>query len=151
MTTNHNPTCVRIYSHITKSTFLHVEDALRIGNLRLFAGSFKRGKGITANTHHFIDTADACVVLLALARAESGFAYQEYMGSVNDGTDVVSRVLSVKAKGNHVYVELRNGPGLLTNTGKIQPHGEPEAAITIPFNTYEARRLAGEVLAYLQA
>jgi len=151
MTNQHNPIRVRIYSHITQSTFLHVEDALSIGKLRLFAGSYQRGKGITANAHHFLDTADARVVLLALAQAEPSFTYREYKGSANGGTDAISRVLSVKAKGDRVYFELKNSPGQLTNTGAIQPNGKPTAKITIPFKTYEARRLAGEALAYLQA
>ncbi len=151
MTTRHSPTRVRIYSHITQSTFLHVEDALSIGKLRLFAGIYQRGKGIVANGHHFLDTADARVVLHALARAEPGFAYREYKGSANDGTEVISRTLSVKAKGDRVYMELRNGPGRLTNTGAIQPDGKPAAEIMIPFKTHEVRRLALETLAYMQA
>ena len=151
MTSQHNPIRIRIYSHITQATFLHVEDALSIGKLRLFAGSYKRGKGIISNAHHFLDTADARVVLLALAQAEPGFAYQEFKGSVNDGTEVISRVFSVKAKGDRVYVELKNGPGRLTNSGAIQPNGKPAAEITILFKTHESRRLATEVLAYLQA
>ena len=151
MTTQNKPIRVRIYSHITQSTFLHVEDALSIGKLRLFAGSYKRGRGITSNAHHFLDTADARVILLALAQAEPGFTYREYKGSANGGTDVISRVFSVKAKGDRIYVELKNGPGKLTNTGAIQPNGRPAAEITIPFKTYEAQRLALEVLAYLHA
>jgi hypothetical protein len=59
MTTQFNPIRVRICSHITQSTFLHLEDALSIGKLRLFAGSYQRGKGITTNAHHFLDAGDA--------------------------------------------------------------------------------------------
>jgi len=66
MTTHHNQVRVRIYSHITQSTFLHVEDATSIGKLRLFAGAGRRGRGITANAHHFLDKEDARFVLLRL-------------------------------------------------------------------------------------
>ncbi|MGD8856966.1 MAG: hypothetical protein PVG33_11595, partial [Chloroflexota bacterium] len=151
MTSQYTSTRIRIYSYVTQSTFLHVEDALGIGKLRLFAGVYQRGKGITANAHHFLDTADARVVLLALAQAEPDFAYQEYKGSANGGVDAISRVFSVKTKGGRVYVELKNGLGRLTHTGAIQPNGKPAAEITIPLETYDARRMAVEVLAYLRA
>jgi len=79
----------------------------------------------------------------------SGFAYREYKGSVNGGTDTISRVFSVKSNGDRVYVELKNGPGWLTDTGAIQPNGKPAVEITVPFKTYEARRLALTISAYI--
>lgn len=44
MTNQPNSTRVRIYSHITQSRFLHVEDALSIGKLRLFGGNYRQGR-----------------------------------------------------------------------------------------------------------
>jgi hypothetical protein len=55
---------VRIYSHMTQSRFLHIEDSLKIGKLRLFAGNYRRGHGMAEKGHanHFIDLADARVI-----------------------------------------------------------------------------------------
>ena len=41
MTNQSNPTLVRIHSHITQSHFLHVEDSLGIGKVRLFAVNYR--------------------------------------------------------------------------------------------------------------
>jgi len=35
----------RIYAHLTRTKWLHIEDALDIGKLRLFAGDYQKGKG----------------------------------------------------------------------------------------------------------
>jgi hypothetical protein len=66
MTDQSTPTLtrVRIYSHITQSRFLHVEDALAIGKLRLFAGNYRKGQGMDKQgyAHAFVDIADARVI-----------------------------------------------------------------------------------------
>lgn len=71
MTDRSNPTRVRIYSHITQSRFLHVEDALGLGSgkLRLFAGRYRRSEGTEAHGFHFIDLADAQVIFGALVNS----------------------------------------------------------------------------------
>jgi hypothetical protein len=175
MNTQSNPTRVRIHSHITQSRFLHVEDALSIGKIRLFAGSYRKGHGINANGHapHFIDLADARVIFSALARGEQGFAHKEYKGTPpqtrhldklgagserrpkvvgrRNGGTAVSRVLSIAVKGENVYIELKTGPGKLTNTGAITPNGQAIAEVNVGFKLYEARRMAASVLAYIHA
>jgi hypothetical protein len=154
MTDRSNPTRVRIYSHITQSRFLHVEDALGLGSgkLRLFAGRYRRSEGTEAHGFHFIDLADARVIFGALARGEQGFSYKEYKGTPpQNGQTAVSRVLSITVKGENVYIELKTGPGKLTNTGAITPNGKPEVEVNVGFKLYEARRMAASVLAYIQA
>jgi hypothetical protein len=154
MTNQSNPTRVRIHSHITQSRFLHVEDALGIGTgkIRLFAGTYSRGQGMKAYVAHFLDLADALVVFRALARGERRFAYKEYKGTPpQNGSAAVSRVLSIVVKGENVYVELKTGPGKLTNTGAITPNGKPEVEVNVSFKLYEARRMAACVLAYIHA
>jgi hypothetical protein len=145
---------VRIYSHVTQSRFLHIEDALKIGKLRLFAGNYRRGQGMAENGHanHFIDLADARVIFHALAVAEQNFSHKEYKGTPPQGrSGAVSRVLSVTVKGDNVYVELKSGPGKLTATGAVMPDGRPEVEVNVGFKLYEARRLGATVLAYIQA
>jgi hypothetical protein len=159
-------TRVRIYSHLTQTRFLHVEDALAIGKLRLFAGNYRphsrgpRGRGLngatgggmTDHVTHYLDLADARVVGHALLQAEANFSYKEYKGTPPQGQNgAVSRVLAVTVKGESVYIELKSGPGQLTATGAIMPDGPATAVVNVGLKLYEARRLAAAVLAYLQA
>ncbi|MCP4419633.1 MAG: hypothetical protein GY805_23730, partial [Chloroflexi bacterium] len=145
---------VRIHSHVTQSKFLHVEDALNIGKIRLFAGEYRKNSGMNAHGHHFIDLADARVIFAALAHGEQGFVHKEYKGTppqVNHldrlgagseqsrraGSGAISRVLSVKVKGQNVYIELKSVSGKLTNTGAITPNGSAEVEINVSFKLYE--------------
>lgn len=146
------PQRVRIYEHVTQSRFLHIEDALGIGKLRFFAGAYERNKGAKSLTAHFVSLADARVIFSALAQGEANFTYKEYKGTPpQNGKTAVSRVLSIATKGENVYIELKTGPGKLTNTGAITPNGQPTAEVNVGFKTYEARRMALSVLAYLHA
>jgi hypothetical protein len=142
-----SPAC---YPTVTQSRFLHVEDALGIGKIRLFAGTYRRGAGLEQHAHHFLDIADARVVFGALARAEADFNYREYKGTPTD-RGAVSRVLSVQVKGENVYVELKSGPGKLTPTGAVTPAGKATVEVNVGITHYKARRLAAAVLAYLRA
>ena len=72
-----SPTRVRIHSHVTQSRFLHVEDALGIGKMRLFAGTYRRGEGLEQHAHHFLDIADARVVFGALVNSSVTIQKQE--------------------------------------------------------------------------
>jgi hypothetical protein len=150
MSTQISPTRVRIHSHVTQSRFLHIEDALAIGKIRLFAGTYERNRGLIQHCQHFLDIADARIVFGALARAEPDFSYREYKGTPTD-TGAVSRVLSVQVKGDNVYVELKRGPGKLTPTGAVTPAGKANVEVNVGFKLYEARRMAAAVLAYLHA
>jgi hypothetical protein len=170
MTNPSDPTRVRIHSHVNQSQFLHVEDALGIGGgkLRLFGGTYRRKQGMTAHSVHFLDLDDARVIFDALVRGEQGFSYKEYKGTPaqtrhldrlgasseqgrRNGNGAISRVLSIAVKGENVYIELKTGPGKLTNTGAITPNGKPEVEVNVGFKLYEARRMAASVLAYIQA
>jgi hypothetical protein len=152
MNTQSNPTRVRIYSHITQSRFLHVADSLSIGKVRLFGGNYRKGAGMSSYAHAFVSIADARVIFGALARGEQGFRHKEYKGTPpRNGSNAVSRVLSVTIKGENVYIELKTGPGKLTNTGAIKPDGKPTVEVNVGFKLYEARRMAASVLAYIHA
>lgn len=145
------PMRVRICSHVTQARFLHVEDSLAIGKLRLFAGTYRKGSGMDVHTHHFMDVDDARVVFNALAMAEPNFTYKEYKGTAQSGGKVTSRVLSVTSKGDQVYLELKAGPGKKTPTGAVTPNGKAEVEANVAFKSYEARRLGQTVLSYIQA
>jgi hypothetical protein len=141
----------RIHSHLTRSRFLHVEDALSIGKLRLFAGEYRRGKGASSTAYHFLDVDDARVLLSDMAWAKP-VDFADYKGtSVSSGEGAQSRVLKVKASGDKVWLEVRNGPGEIVGEGAVKPKGKPDAAVSVPLTTWEARKLAFAVLAYVQA
>ena len=142
----------RIHSHLTRSRFLHVGDALDIGKVRLFAGEYRRGQGASVTAVHYLDAADARVLLSDLAWGKS-VDYVEYKGSTNNGKGglPLSRVLKAKTNGDKVWVRLENGPGQVLGEGAVKPAGDPEAVVNVPLTIWEARRLAYAVLAHLAA
>jgi hypothetical protein len=141
----------RLYEYMTRTKWLHVEDALAIGKLRLFAGSYQRGQGAQVTAFHFLDVADARVLFSDVA-AGAPVDYCDFKGTPNsEGPQ--SRVFKVRSKGNgdKVWFRLENGPGEVIGQGAIKPKGEPQAVVNIPFEAWEARKLALAVLSYLQA
>ena len=74
----------RLYSHVTRSRFLHLEDALDIGKVRLFAGEYRKGHGATATVHHFLDLDDARVLLADLSWGKK-VEFTDYKGSSSLG------------------------------------------------------------------
>jgi hypothetical protein len=147
------PTRVRIYSHVTQRRFLHIEDALNIGKVRLFGGAYSRGQGMSDHASHYLDVSDARILFHALLNGEQGYNYKEYKGTPppSPKQPAFSRVLSAVVKGDNVYIELKSGRGRLTATGAITPDGCAQTVVNVSFKLHEARRLAAEVLAYLHA
>lgn len=147
---------LRLYSHMTQSAFFHVQSALEIGKLHLFAGSYPRGGGKTTQwLHHYLDVPDARVLCRALLTG-SDYSYSEYKGTPLPGGRAESRVLKVNVKGDKAFLELSAGPGTLTRTGAITPSKvdspqQPRKVITIVFTPHQVRRMAEEILAFLQA
>ena len=50
-----------------------------------------------------------------------------------------------------MYIELKTGPGKLTNTGAITPNGPAKVEVNVGLKLYEARLMAASVLAYIHA
>jgi hypothetical protein len=141
----------RLYQYMTRTEWLHVKDALSIGKLRLFAGSYQRGQGAQTTAYHYLDVADARVLFADVAAGVS-IDYCDFKGTPNsEGPQ--SRVFKVKSqgKGDKVWFRLENGPGEVIGQGAIKPKGEPQAVVNIPFESWKARKLALAVLSYLQA
>jgi hypothetical protein len=140
----------RVYSHLTRSRFLHVEDALGIGKLRLYVGEYRRGKGASSTAYHFLDVNEARVLFSDLAWAKPVDFGPDYKGTAN-GDNPQSRVLKVRTKEDRVWVEVANGPGEVVGEGAVKPKGKPDAAVSVPLTAWEARKLAFAVLAYVRA
>lgn len=141
---------IRIFSHITKTRFLHIEDSLAHEKLRFFIGSFERGQGANATAHAFLDVADARVVFADLSWGKP-IHFVDFKGGRDGHGDVISRMLKVHQRDNKVWIELHNGVGEEFPEGAIKPVGIPSAEISIPFTIRESRKMAFSCLAYLQA
>ncbi len=149
----------RLYSHVTRTRFLHLEDALNIAKIRLFAGEYRKGSGASATAHHFLDLDDARVLLADLSWGKK-VEFTDYKGTSSLGRSTKgtsnrdgpqSRVLKVKANGDKVWLEIQNGPGEIVGQGAVKPKGKPTAAVSVPLTVWEARKLAHAALAYIRA
>ena len=140
----------RIFSHLTRTRFLHIDDALERGKLRFFIGTFERGKGASSMAHAFMDIDDARVILSDLAWGKP-MDYVDYKGGKNGEGVITSRVLKVQTRESQIWIQVANGPGWAESTGAVKPNGKPSAEISIPLTIFEGRKLAHACLAYMQA
>ena len=102
---------------------------------------------------HYLDVADARVLLSDLAWGRQ-VDYCEFKGSPANGDNgPTSRVLKVRRKrdADKVWVRLENGPGQVIGQGAVKPAGDPEAVVNVPLTVTEARKLAQAILAHLAA
>ncbi|HIQ06679.1 MAG TPA: hypothetical protein EYH31_13535 [Anaerolineae bacterium] len=146
----------RIYTHITRSAILHVEDALEVGKLRLLLFQYRRGEGAQANASHYLDVEDARVLCFDLAQGHLPERFLDYKGSptARNGKPL-SRVLKVEDRGqrarNPIVIQISNGPGERVGEGAIKPAGKPDVELAILLSRWQARRLALAVQAHLNA
>jgi streptomycin 6-kinase len=146
----------RIFSHLTKTRFLHIEDSLDRRKLRFFIGSFERGQGANNTAYAFLDVDDARVVMNDLAWGKT-VDFIDHKGGKDDSGAVISRVLKIVHAPTHgpvdtkVWIEVQNGVGEALFEGAIKPKGKAWAEISIPLTVFEARKMGFACLAYLQA
>jgi hypothetical protein len=147
----------RIFSHLTRTRFLHIEDSLERGKLRFFIGSFEKGKGSSSTAYAFLDVDDARVIFSDMAWGKP-VEFIDFKGGRDSRFHALtSRVLKIDMKAGMpreaaaVWVEVQNGPGRELGEGAVQPDGHPSAMISIPFKVFEARKMAFACLAYMQA
>ena len=155
MTERSNP--YRIYTHITRSAILHIEDALQIGKLRLLLFQYHRGKGAQANASHYLDVDDARLLFTDLSQGRLPEPFVDYKGT-SDGRNgqPLSRVLKVEdretqGRGNPIVIEISNGPGEVVGEGAIKPAGQPDVRLALLLSRREARCMALAVLEHLLA
>jgi hypothetical protein len=134
---------------MTRTRWLHLEDALEIGKVRLFAGQYKRGEGAKVTACHYLDLPDARVLFSDLASGKA-VDFIEYKGTDNhDGPR--SRVLKLKRNGDKVWFRFENGPGQRIGQGAVKPAGDPEAVVNVPLSVWDSRKLAHAVLEHMRA
>ncbi|MCB8944524.1 MAG: hypothetical protein H6658_12310 [Ardenticatenaceae bacterium] len=143
----------RIEEYMNKTTWLHFQDALSIGKIQLFAGSYRKGQGSDLSLSHYIDTLDVRPLLHDLSWGKP-VNFVDYKGTVGEG-GAVSRVLRVNAKDDKVYWSFVHGPGTPTDTGAVMPKANtPDAQkqkLNVGMTKEEARQIAYSVLEYMTA
>jgi hypothetical protein len=140
----------RIFSHLTRTRFLHIEDALERGKFRFFIGAFEKGSGANSTAYAFLDIDDARVIFSDMSWGRP-VDFKDYKGGRDANHTLISRVLKINTKEDKVWFELQNGAGEEVGKGGVKPRGEPFAVISIPFSIFDSRKLAHACLAYLHA
>ena len=152
----------RMFSHLTRTRFLHIEDDLGHAKLRFFIGSFERGQGAVSMAYAFMDVEDARVVLSDLSWGKP-VDFSDFKGGRDSSNMLSSRVLKIQttpAKDDQdnlfvgagkIWIEIQNGPGEELSGGAIKPKGKPSVEISIPLTIFEGRKLAHACLAYIHA
>lgn len=136
---------------MTRTRFLHIEDALDRRKLRFFIGEYEQGRGSSATAFAFLDVDDARVVLSDLSWGKK-MDYYVHRGGPDGTGAVIARMLKIQLKDQKCWVEIKNGPGELTGLHIVKPNRSPLTVdISIPLTVMEARRLAHACLAYLAA
>jgi hypothetical protein len=140
---------VRIFSHITKTRFLHIEDSLRMGKLRFFMGTYERGQGAGATAYAFLDLLDARVILSDMSWGRA-VDFKDFKGGRDASGDLIARVLKIQTREQKYWIELQNGPGAELGEGIIKPC-DTLTEVSMPLTTFEGRKLAHACLAYIAA
>jgi uncharacterized protein (DUF3820 family) len=147
----------RIYTQITRSAILHIEDALAIGKVRLFMISYQRGQGAKATAVHYLDVEDARVLAFDLAvRGALAEKFTDFKGSPTGlNGKPLSRVFKLEDRGQGqrapIVFQVSQGPGEVVGEGAIKPAGKPTVEIAMLLTRWQARRLGHALQAYLQA
>ncbi len=147
----------RIYTQITRSAILHIEDALAIGKVRLFMISYQRGQGAKATAAHYLDVEDARVLAFDLAvRGALPARFTDYKGSPTGlNGQPLSRVFKLEDRGEGqrapIVFQVSQGPGEVVGEGAIKPAGKPTVEIAMLLTRWQARRLGHALQSYLEA
>ncbi len=137
-----------MFSFLTRTRFLHIEDALEREKLRFFTGSFERGQGSRQTAYAFVDVDDMRVILHDLADGKP-VDYSSFAGGRTATELIISRVVKMRTKDGQVWIQVQNGPGVHQG-GVIKPNGKPAVEIATPLTIFESRKLGHVCLAYLQ-
>lgn len=140
------PDRLRIFSHLTKTRFLHIEDSLERRKLRFFIGSFERGRGASSTAYAFLGVDDARVIFSDMSWGKQT-DFQDYKGDLDTA---MSRVLKIQLRDGKGWIQVQNGPGEVIG-GVVRPKGKAAVEIQIPLTIFEARKMGYACLAYLQA
>lgn len=144
----------RIYDYINKTTFLHIQDALGIMKVQLFAGKYRGGAGAELTLSHYVDLRAIRPLLHDLAWGKP-VKFTDFKGTAKEDGSAESRVLSVNTKEDVVYWQLRNGPGQVIGQGAVKPdRSAPKTAfqqVAVRMTRQEARQAAYSTLEYLAA
>src|SRR5687768_9538478 len=95
----------RIFSHLTRTRFFHIEDALARGKFRFFIGAFEKGRGANSTAYAFLDIDDARVIFSDMSWGKP-VDFKDYKGGRDGNGLLISRLLHIKTKEDKVWIEL---------------------------------------------
>jgi len=142
---------------ITKSSFIHVQDAFSIDKVVIWIGQYSSGEGCSKHGQGFLDI-DAARVIFGDLLLRGGFSEKLYTdrkiefygGNEKDGK-VTARVLKFQedpTKNYPIIIEVASGPGKRNQAGGYQPLGKMDSN-RIYLDKFTARKLAATVLHHL--
>ncbi|NIV91732.1 hypothetical protein GWN42_02755 [candidate division KSB1 bacterium] len=142
---------------MTKSAFIHIQEAYSIDKLVVWIGQYSQGEGCSKHATAYLDI-DAARVIFWDLLLRGGFPeklYKErkiefYGGNEKEGR-VTARVLKFQedpTKNSPIIIEVASGPGKRNAAGGYQPIGRMDAS-RIYLDKFTARKLAATVLHHI--
>lgn len=146
----------RIHAYMTKTSYLHFEDSLSIGKIKLFAGRYNMHNKPNYSLRHYIDADTLRPILMNLSWGRD-IDIVDYKGGAGDG-GIISRVLSINCKEDKVFWQLTHGPGTKTKTGAVTParlskeqKEKLTTSVTVMVSKEDCREIACKLTEYMQA
>ena len=153
-----------IFVYATNKNFLNVYDALRIDKIKVeIAGYDPATNRQTGHAAGWLDTSEmrllAHLVTQRHFAAVTGGRWEKFGGSQRDDGMIESRTVSVEWDegdgGRFARMPYRltiaNGPGRRTQTGAVQPAGEPTSRLSMRMTEMDFMRVMLAVDAYIRA
>ena len=153
-----------IFVYATNKNFLNVYDALRIDKIKVeIAGYDPATNRQTGHAAGWLDTSEMRLLAHLVTNRQfasvTGGRWEKFGGSQRDDGMIESRTVSVEWDegdgGRFARMPYRltiaNGPGRRTQTGAVQPAGEPTARLSMRMTEMDFMRVMLAVDAYIRA
>jgi hypothetical protein len=153
-----------IFVYATNKNFLNVYDALRIDKIKVeIAGYDPATNRQTGHATGWLDTSEMRLLAHLVTQRQfasvTGGRWEKFGGSQRDDGLIESRTITVEWDegdgGRFARMPYRltiaNGPGRRTQTGAVQPAGEPTARLSMRLAEMDLMRVMLAVDAYIRA
>lgn len=153
-----------IFVYATNKNFLNVYDALRIDKIKVeIAGYDPATNRQTGHATGWLDTSEMRMLAHLVTQRQfasvTGGRWEKFGGSQRDDGLIESRTVTVEWDegdgGRFARMPYRltiaNGPGRRTQTGAVQPAGEPTARLSMRMTEMDLMRVMLAVDAYIRA
>jgi hypothetical protein len=153
-----------IFVYATNKNFLNVYDALRIDKIKVeIAGYDPATNRQTGHATGWLDTSEMRLLAHLVTQRQfasvTGGRWEKFGGSQRDDGMIESRTVTVEWDegdgGRFARMPYRltiaNGPGRRTQTGAVQPAGEPTARLSMRMAEMDLMRVMLAIDAYIRA